>query len=141
MYQVNKSSPHIHIHTYTHIEPVLLARPSVATTRNRLISIRDLDCPADRVSWQSDLLFQRSYARLGRTFRRFRPLVRPRPRYRGHFYLHSLSTASPCPYLPSARPLPFFAWPLADNKMATDRDDEYLSRRVKLSGSRHGTGR
>jgi len=80
MYQVNKSTPHR--------RSASLTRPS--RPGNRLISIRDLDCPADRVSRQSDLLFQRTRrvtAELSGVS------TRRAQRYRGHFYLHSLSIA------------------------------------------------
>lgn len=93
------------------------------------------------MSWQSDLLFQPTTARLsaelsGVSVRRATTIPGT---HTFIFILYPLRVSpippsSPHPR-PGARPLLFFAWPLADNKMATDRDDEYLppSRIVRIS--------
>lgn len=129
MYRVNKSSPHR--------GSAPLARPSVAATPgNRLISIRDLDCPADRVSRQSDLLFQptrRASAELS-------GVSNPPPATIPGTLLSSFFIHPPPAALARPRPRPtvtFFAWPLADNKMATDRDERLPpSKIVRISSRR-----
>lgn len=120
MYRVNKSPPHG--------RPLL---SGVAAARSGLISIRDLDCPADRVSWQSDLLFQRTpHASAELSARATIPGT-----LLSSFFIQRAST------LPAdARPLPFSRglWQITRWQRTVTTS---ISRRVKLSGSRHGTDR
>jgi len=131
MYRVNKSS--VRSQRTRHR---LLSRPS-KTDWFRLgtwIVLR-IVCPGKVIYCSSEL------RRASRpNFPTFPSVVQQR--YRGHtllssFFIHCASLRSPPhpPPRPGARPLLFFAWPLADNKMATDRDDEYLppSRIVRIS--------